>query len=135
MEKSTGMVTLKDICNRVYVIRGQQVMLDHDLAEIYGYDVKALNQQVKRNYARFPEDFMFQLTREEIPEECLKPQMTNVNESADDVLEEDSKSQIVTLNKSGNKRGYNVKKLPYGFTEQEIYMLATVLRGLQREEV
>lgn len=85
-------------------------MLDYDLAEIYGYKVKRLNEQVKRNIARFPEDFMFQLTKDEIPESYLK-------------------SQIATLNENGNKRGLHIKKLPYAFTEQGIYMLATVLRG------
>lgn len=59
MADNTELMTIDDICNRVYVIRGQQVMLDYDLAEFYGYEVKALNQQVKRNIDRFPEDFMF----------------------------------------------------------------------------
>ncbi|MEE0685439.1 MAG: ORF6N domain-containing protein, partial [Lachnospiraceae bacterium] len=107
--------TLDNICNRVYIIRGQQVMLDYDLAEIYGYEVKRLNEQVKRNIARFPEDFMFQITKEEIPEAFLK-------------------SQIATLNENGNKRGLHIKKLPYAFTEQGIYMLATVLRGELAEQ-
>ena len=115
MAKNTGLVTLDNICNRVYSIRGQQVMLDDDLAELYGYEVKALNQQVKRNIDRFPEDFMFQLKKEEIPEDFLK-------------------SQIVTLNESGNKRGLHIKKKPYAFTEQGIYMLATVLRGKLAEQ-
>ena len=66
MAESTELMTVYNICNRVYIIRGQLVMLDYDLAEIYGYDVKNLNQQVKRNNARFPEDFMFKLTREEM---------------------------------------------------------------------
>lgn len=65
MTESTELMTVDNICNRVYIIRGQQVMLDYDLAEIYGYEVKRLNEQVKRNIARFPEDFMFQLTTEE----------------------------------------------------------------------
>ena len=65
MEENTGVMTVENISNRVYVIRGQQVMLDYDLAEIYGYEVKRLNEQVKRNITRFPEDFMFQLTTEE----------------------------------------------------------------------
>lgn len=108
-------MTLDSIGNRVYIIRGQQVMLDYDLAEIYGYEVKALNQQVKRNIDRFPEDFMFQLKKEEIPEEF-------------------SKSQIVTLNERGDKRGTNIKKMPYAFTEQGIYMLATVLKGKLAEQ-
>ena len=72
MEQMTEIMTVENIQNKVYVIRGQQVMLDYDLAEIYGYEVKNLNQQVKRNIARFPEDFMFQLTRDEI--ESVKSQ-------------------------------------------------------------
>ena len=90
-------------------------MLDYDLAEIYGYEVKRLNEQVKRNITRFPEDFMFQLTKDEIPEDFLK-------------------SQIATLNENGNKRGLHIKKLPFVFTEQGIYMLATVLRGELAEQ-
>ena len=115
MEENTQVMSIDNIRNRVFVIRGQQVMLDVDLAEIYGYEVKALNQQVKRNIARFPEDFMFQLEKEEIPEEFLK-------------------SHFVTLNESGNKRGQHIKKLPFAFTEQGIYMLATVLRGELAEQ-
>ena len=98
MAESTELMTVDNICNRVYIIRGQQVMLDYDLADIYGYEVKRLNEQVKRNIARFPEDFMFQLTKGEIPEDFLK-------------------SQIATLNENGNKRGLHIKKLPYAFTE------------------
>ena len=115
MEENTELMTADNIRNRVYTIRGQQVMLDYDLADIYGYEVKRLNEQVKRNIARFPEDFMFQLEKEEIPEDCLK-------------------SQIVTLNENGNKRGLHIKKMPYAFTEQGIYMLATVLRGELAEQ-
>lgn len=115
MEEKGVLTTPNSICNRVYVIRGQQVMLDYDLAEIYGYEVKALNQQVKRNISRFPDDFMFQLTKEEVPEIFLK-------------------SKISTLNEQGNKRGMHMKKLPYAFTEQGIYMLATVLRGELAEQ-
>ena len=63
MAENTKLMTADNICNRVYVIRGQQVMLDYDLAELYGYEVKTLNQQVKRNIDRFPEDFMFQLIK------------------------------------------------------------------------
>lgn len=98
------------ITDKIYVVRGQKVMLDVDLAEIYGYETKAFNQQVKRNIERFPEDFMFQLKREEIPEEFLK-------------------SQFVTLKNTSDKRGMHIKKMPYAFTEQGIYMLMTVLKG------
>ena len=115
MGGNTQLMIGDNIYNRVYIIRGQQVMLDYDLAELYGYEVKALNQQVKRNIDRFPEDFMFQLKKEEIPEDFLK-------------------SQIVTLNESGNKRGLHIKKMPYAFTEQGIYMLATVLKGKLAEQ-
>ena len=112
MEKNK-LMTVDSICNHVYLIRGQQVMLDYDLAELYGYEVKALNQQVKRNVTRFPEDFMFQLTDEEMLEV--------------------SRSQIVTLNEK-KTRGKNIKYNPHAFTEQGIYMLATVLRGELAEQ-
>ena len=61
MEGTKELITTDDIRSNVYIIRGQQVMLDKDLAELYGYEVKRLNEQVKRNISRFPEDFMFQL--------------------------------------------------------------------------
>ena len=126
MAETTELMTVDNICNRVYIIRGQQVMLDYDLAEIYGYEVKRLNEQVKRNIARFPEDFMFQLTKEEI--DFVKSQFaTSRNEDF-------SKSQFATLNVNGDKRGTNIKKMPYAFTEQGIYMLATVLRGELAEQ-
>ena len=78
--------------NKIYTIRGQQVMMDFDLAEIYGYTVSAFYQQVKRNEDRFPEDFMFKLHPEELPKSL--------------------KSQNVILNVSGNKRGLHIKKMP-----------------------
>ena len=115
MAENTELMTVDNICNRVYVIRGQQVMIDYDLAEIYGYEVKNLNQQVKRNIARFPEDFMFQLTREEV---------------------ESVKSQIVISRENNffEGQGGGRRTLPYAFTEQGIYMLATVLRGELAEQ-
>jgi len=115
MEEQKELLSIDKIRNKVYTIRGQQVMLDADLAEIYGYEVKRLNEQVKRNISRFPEDFMFQLFKEEIPADFLK-------------------SQFATLKASEDKRGMHIKKLPYAFTEQGIYMLATVLRGELAEQ-
>lgn len=115
MGENTQLMIGDNIYNRVYIIRGHQVMLDYDLAEIYGYEVKRLNEQVKNNISRFPEDFMFQLSKDEVPEDFLK-------------------SKISTLNEQGNKRGMHMKKLPYAFTEQGIYMLATVLRGELAEQ-
>lgn len=115
MEDTKELITTDDIRGKVYIIRGQQVMLDKDLAEIYGYEVKRLNEHVKRNISRFPEDFMFQLNREEIPGGF-------------------SKSQFATLNEKSNRQGSNIKKMPFAFTEQGIYMLATVLRGELAEQ-
>lgn len=106
--------TVDNIRNSIYIIRGQQVMLDFDLAGMYGYEVKRLNEQVKRNIRRFPEDFMFQLIENEIPDSL--------------------KSQFATLNINENKRGMHIKKMPYAFTEQGIYMLATVLKGELAEQ-
>lgn len=90
-------------------------MLDYDLAEIYGYEVKRLNEQVKRNIARFPEDFMFQLTKEEI--DFVKSQFAT------------SRDNNFFMGQDGGRR-----KAPYAFTEQGIYMLATVLRGELAEQ-
>ena len=122
MGNTTELRTVESIKERVYMIRGQQVMLDTDLADIYGYEVKRLNEQVKRNKKRFPEDFMFQLTREEV--EPVKSQIATSREMHDDIL----KSQIATSSWGGKR------KLPYAFTEQGIYMLATVLKGELAEQ-
>ena len=115
MEETKELITTDDIRSKVYIIRGQQVMLDKDLAEIYGYEVKKLNQQVKRNIERFPEDFMFRLSNSEI---------------------DSVRSQFVTSRKkdffAGQEGGR--RYLPYAFTEQGIYMLATVLRGKLAEQ-
>ena len=92
-----------DLSKLIYTIRGKQVMLDSDLAIIYGYEVKRLNEQVKNNIKRFPDDFMFQMTREEVKDLRSKFSTANIN----------SKS----------------RSLPHVFTEQRIYMLATVLNG------
>lgn len=108
MGEKAELMTLDNICNHVYVIRGQQVMLDADLAQIYGYEVKRLNAQVKNNISRFPEDFMFQLTKSEL---------------------ENLRSNFSTANINSKSRS-----LPYAFTEQGIYMLATVLRGELAEQ-
>ena len=115
MEETKELITTDAIRSKVYILRGQQVMLDQDLAEIYGYQVKNLNQQVKRNLTRFPEDFMFQLTKEEV--ELVKSQFVT------------SRNINYFEGQEGGRR-----KLPYAFTEQGIYMLATVLRGELAEQ-
>ena len=107
--KEIVIVDDKTIQEKIYFIRGQKVMLDSDLAEIYGYETKMFNRQVKRNIEKFEgDDFMFQLTDEEVYEL--------------------SRCHFGTLN-NGQGRGSNIKYKPYAFTEQGIYMLMTVLRG------
>ncbi|MBO6026755.1 MAG: ORF6N domain-containing protein [Bacteroidales bacterium] len=88
----------------IHIIRGLQVMLDSDLAMLYGVETKRLNEQVKRNIDRFPADFMFQLTQDE----AIR-----------------SRSQNATLN---TKRGQNIKYLPYAFTRNGVAMLSSVLK-------
>lgn len=87
----------------IHVVRGQQVMLDSDLARLYGVETKRLKEQVRRNIRRFPEDFMFELTKEE----CLR-------------------SQIATLNAG---RGQHLKYMPFAFTENGVAMLSSVLKS------
>jgi len=93
------------VINKIYLIRGQKVMLDRDLAELYGVETKVLNQAVKRNSERFPKDFMFQLMQDEW---------------------ESLRSQFVTLE---NGRGKYPKYLPFAFTEQGVAMLSSVLNS------
>ena len=118
--ESASIQPLENIENLIHVIRGKQVMLDRDLARLYGVETKRLNEQVKRNIERFPEDFMFQLTREEA--ESSRSQFATLNEDG-----ELSRSQFATL----NGRGHNIKHLPYAFTENGVAMLSTVLRSQQ----
>jgi len=109
------MQIIKSIQNRIYNLRGERVMLDRDLAALYEIETKVLNQAVKRNIKRFPEDFMFQLTSKEF--DIVTSQS----------FEENSlKSQIVTL-KTG--RGQHSKFLPYAFTEQGVAMLSGVVNS------
>ena len=124
---------------RILLLRGKKVMLDSDLAELYGVEAKVLNQAVKRNRERFPEDFMFQLSKEEAAQ--LRSQFVTLNTANDDdddssqsvtssASDEASRSQTVTL-----KRGKNIKYLPYAFTEQGVAMLSSVLRSSRAVQV
>lgn len=143
----------------IYVFRGQQVMLDADLAAIYGYSTKAFNRQVKNNSEKFDEDFMFQLTDEEIACLRLKNSISNSNDDSSRckkcTLNEDqsilkcknctSSEEEILMSKNLTSseevssrsifltlktgRGHNIKYAPYAFTEQGIYMLMTVLKG------
>ncbi len=105
-KKPKSPIPIEQIDGMIRTIRGTRVMLDRDLAKIYGVPTKAFNQAVKRNRQRFPEDFMFRLS----PEEARALQA--------------SRSQFVTL-----KRGQNVKYLPYAFTEYGALMAANILNS------
>lgn len=96
-------ITQEFVKGKIYQVRGQKVMLNFDLAEISGYETKYLNLQVKRNIDKFPGDFMFRLTKDELDKILML--------------------QNVTSSWGGTR------KMPYAFTEQGIYMLMTVLKG------
>jgi len=106
MSENTSLIPVERIERCILLIRGERVMMDSDLAELYGVETKVLNQAVKRNAARFPADFMFRLTSVE----------------ADELRR--LRSQFVTL-----KRGEHRKYLPYAFTEHGALMLANVLNS------
>ena len=118
----------RKIENKIFVIRGKSVMLDRDLAALYGVETKNLNKAVKRNLERFPEEFMFRLTKEEAELSRFQFGTLNKDPESDDAP---SRSQIVTLNASsaGKKRGQNIKYLPYAFTEHGVAMLSSVLNS------
>lgn len=111
MAETNNSILLPDevIMQKIYFIRNQKVMLDRDLAELYGVETKRLKEQVKRNMERFPKHYMFELTIEEATV---------------------SRSQIATL-----KRGDNIKYLPLAFTEQGVMMLANILKSKRAIEV
>ena len=109
MSDEGSLIPLARIQGAILQLRGERVMLDADLATLYGVETKVLIQAVKRNIERFPDDFMFQLTDDEF---------------------ERLRSQIVTSNRRGGRR-YN----PYAFTEQGVAMLSSVLRSPQAVQV
>ena len=108
-------MSLITVENKIFVIRDQKVMLDSDLAILYDVETKRLNQQVKRNSVRFPEDFMFQLTKEEY--DSLRLQNVTSNKSAA------LKSQNATSKRGGRRT------MPFVFTEHGTVMLASVLKS------
>ena len=147
-------VTAQTIEDKIFTIRGVQVMLDRDLAELYEVETKRINEQVKRNIERFPEEFCFQLTKAEV--EILRSQIATLNtensflRSQNETSKSEiptlksqyatSRSQIVTLNTEDSflksqfvtskkeNRGGN-RYLPYAFTEQGVAMLASILKS------
>ncbi len=104
-------IAVEVVATRILEIRGKKVMLDRDLARLYGVEPKRLNEQVKRNIKRFPDDFMFQLSWEEI--EFLRSQFATLN---------GVRSEL-------SKRGKHIKYLPYVFTEHGVAMLSSVLNS------
>lgn len=107
------------IKQKIFVIRGHRVILDKDLAELYGVPTKRLNEQVRRNRAKFPEDFMFQLTAEEVAD--LRSQFATASSK-----DQNLRSQNATSRKHGGRR-----YLPYVFTEHGALMAANVLNSVQ----
>ena len=102
--KSTGIVPQEHIENKIFLIRGKKVMLDRDLAELYGVPTKSLNLAVKRNLARFPEDFMFRLTKNE--------------------------SEALRFQSETSKKGRGGRRyLPYVFTQEGVAMLSSILNS------
>ena len=104
---SKEILNIKDM---IYKVRGKQVILDFNLGKLFEVETKRINEAVKRNPLKFPKEYCFKLNDEEVEELSLR-------------------SQIATLNKSENKRGYNIKYLPYAFTEYGIIMIATILKS------
>ena len=116
------MTKLEHLASMIYLVRGEKVLLDADLAALYGVTTKALNQAVKRNLARFPVDFMFQLTAEEYV--GIRSQIVTASRGA-----MPDRSQFVTSSRR------NVRAAPFAFTEQGVAMLSSVLRSPRAVEV
>ena len=124
-------VSVEVIERRIYLIRGQKVMIDFDLAEVYGESTRRLNEQVTRNKKRFPEDFMFRLTKEEA--ESLRSQVAISNDLRLQIAtsKPNLRSQFaISSSKHGGRR-----YLPRAFTEQGVAMLSSVLNSDQAIEV
>ena len=125
-------VSVQLIERRIYLIRGQKVMIDFDLAELYGVTTSRLNEQVTRNRKRFPKDFMFRLTKKEA--EVLRSQFVISSpdlRSQFAISRSDMRSQFATSKTGHGGRRY----LPYAFTEQGVAMLSSVLNSEQAIEV
>ncbi len=103
-KKDTSIVLVEQVQSKILFLRGEKVIMDSDLAALYGVPTKRLNEQIKRNHERFPPDFMFQLTAEEV---------------------DGLRSQIATTNKGSGGRRYK----PYAFTEHGAIMAASVLNS------
>ena len=119
-----SLIPVRRIERKILLLRGEKVMLDRDLAELYGVETKVLNQAVKRNVDRFPADFMFQLSKEEAAQ-ISRSQIVTLDGETGEIASKNMRnprSQIVTL-----ESGQNLKYRPYAFTEQGVGMLSGVL--------
>ena len=130
-------LTEKNIQTMVYEIRNQKVLLDFDLAKIYGYETRRFNEQVKNNIEKFPEDFMFRLSRNELGDLVKCKNFTSRKANYEKGVNSLAESDNLVMSKKSTSRKDNffigqkggTRKLPYAFTEQGVYMLMTVLRG------
>ncbi len=117
--KLQTMLPVTSVEGRIHLVRGRKVIFDRDLAELYGVSTKALNQAVKRNVQRFPDEFVFRVTKEEA--DALRSQSVTLMEP------DPNRSQIVT----GSQKHRDPRALPYAFTEHGALMAANVLRSLR----
>lgn len=131
MEKELYIAELDSsiVKERILLIRGKKVMLDRDLAELYGVETKTLNQAVKRNIERFPEDFMLKLNTEEV-EISSRSQFVTLK-----MAQNNDKNRIKGVSVTLNRRGSNMKYQPYAFTEQGIAMLSSVLSSVKAIQI
>jgi ORF6N domain len=120
----TAIVPIELIENKIYIIRGQKVMLDRDLAELYGVETSSLNRQVRRNIVRFPEDFMFQITVEEYNNLICQNGISSSGTKRSNLI-----SQTAMSSWGGRRH------LPYAFTQEGIAMLSSVLNSQRAIQV
>ena len=131
MKPILPMESLQNIKDIIYVVRGVQVMLDADLAALYGYETRSFNQQVKNNIQKFDDDFRFQLTKEEYFE-ILKSKKLTIGSEQIDSLSEDYSDDTILRSKNLTLelgQGKYSKYLPYVFTEQGVYMLCSKIKS------
>ncbi len=129
--EQTSLQPLENIENLIHVIRGKQVMLDRDLARLYGVETGRLNEQVKRNIERFPKDFMFQLSKEEFENWKSQFVISNGDSSRSQIAMSDDEEKWKSQFAISNSIKMGARKLPYAFTENGVAMLSGVLRSPQ----
>ena len=128
MNQILPMESFQNIKDIIYVVRGVQVMLDADLAALYGYETRSFNQQVKNNIQKFDDDFRFQLTKEEF-EDILKSKQLTLIKKQIDCVSTDSPNSSILISKNLTSNWGGTRKLPYVFTEQGVYMLCNRIKS------